>query len=83
MRRRRLGALVGCNRNKQEAILLANQADNLRQGDKPAAIEKLDEATRLDPDNHHIWFKLASVYEDKEDWQKMAEALQSDLGRRA
>ena len=71
--------LVGCNRNKQEAILLANQADNLRQGDKPAAIEKLDEATRLDPDNHHIWFKLASVYEDKEDWQKMAEALQSAI----
>lgn len=71
--------LFGCSRNKQEAILLANQGENLRQGDKAAAIEKLDEATRLDPDNHQIWFKLATVYEEKEDWQKMAEALQSAI----
>ncbi|NUP10096.1 MAG: hypothetical protein HOW73_28940 [Polyangiaceae bacterium] len=69
----------GCSRNKQEAILRANEADNLRKGDKVAAIEKLDEATRLDPDNHRIWYKLASVYKDKEDWPKMAEALQNAI----
>lgn len=66
---------VGCNRNKQEAILRANEAENLRKGDKAAAIEKLDEATRLDPDNHHIWFKLATVYEEKEAWKEMADTL--------
>jgi len=70
---------VGCSRNKQEAILRANEAENLRKGDKQAAIEKLDDATRLDPDNHHIWFKLATIYEEKEDWQKAAEALQNAI----
>lgn len=71
--------LPGCSRNKQEAILRANEAENIRKSDKQAAIEKLDDATRLDPDNHHIWFKLATVYEEKEDWQKMAEALQNAI----
>lgn len=71
--------LFGCSRAKQEAILRANEAENLRKGDKVAAIEKLDEATRLDPDNHLIWFKLANVYEEKEDYPKMAEALQNAI----
>lgn len=72
-------AFLGCSRNKQEAILLANQAEGMKGGDKTAAIEKFDEATRLDPDNHHIWYKLALVHEQKEDWQKMAEALQNAI----
>jgi len=67
--------LAGCNRNKQDAILLANEAEKARKGDKDTAIAKLEEAARLDPDSHAIWYKLATVHEEKEDWPKMAEAL--------
>jgi len=72
-------AVAGCNRNKQEAILKANQAEGLKQGDKQAAIDLLDEATRLDQDNHHIWYKLATVYEAKPDWPKMVDALRGAI----
>lgn len=71
--------LVGCNRNKQDAVLLANEAEKARKGDKDTAIAKLEEAVRLDPDNHGIWFKLATIHEEKEDWPKMAEALQGAI----
>jgi tetratricopeptide (TPR) repeat protein len=64
--------LAGCNRNKQDAVLLANEAEKARKGDKDTAIAKLEEAVRLDPDNHGIWFKLATIHEEKEDWPKMA-----------
>ena len=66
---------AGCNRNRQDAILRANEADKMRKADREGAIAKLEEATRLDPSNHHIWYKLSAVYREKEDWPKMAEAL--------
>lgn len=69
----------GCTRNKQDAVLLANEAEKIRKSNKDEAIQKLEEASRLDPDNHAIWFKLASVHEEKEDWPKMAEALQGAI----
>jgi tetratricopeptide (TPR) repeat protein len=70
---------VACNRNRQDAILAANEAEKARKGDKEAAIAKLDEAVRLDPDSHAIWYKLATIHEEKEDWPKMAEALQGAI----
>lgn len=74
------GAMTpACNRNRQDAILAANEAEKLRKSDKDAAIGKLEEATRLDPDSHHIWYKLATIHEEKEDWAKMAEALQGAI----
>jgi hypothetical protein len=38
------------------------------------AISKYEQATKLDPDNTRIWWKLALAYEKKEDWQKMSGA---------
>jgi tetratricopeptide (TPR) repeat protein len=70
---------TGCNRNRQDAILRANEADKIRKVDREGAIAKLEEATRLDPANHRIWYKLSAVYREKEDWPKMAEALQNAI----
>ncbi len=69
----------GCSRARQDAILRANEADKVRKVDREAAIAKLEEATRLDPSNHHIWYKLSAVYREKEDWPKTAEALQNAI----
>ena len=68
-----------CNRNRQDAVLAANEAEKLRKGDKDGAIAKLEDATRLDPESHAIWYKLATIHEEKEDWAKMAEALQGAI----
>jgi tetratricopeptide (TPR) repeat protein len=72
-------SLFGCSRSRQDAVLLANEADRARKTDKDGAIAKLEEATRLDPDNHLIWFKLSQVHRDKEDWAKMSESLQGAI----
>lgn len=66
---------TGCNRNRQDAILLANEADKSVKVDPESAIQKYDEATKLDPNNHAIWNKLAQAYRAREKWPEMAEAL--------
>ncbi len=66
---------IGCNRNKQEAIILANQGDLVVDLDPNGAIEKYDMATQLDPANHRIFYKLAKAYKKKEDWAKVASTL--------
>ena len=68
-------ALGACSRSKQDAILRANEADKMRKTDKEGAIGKLQEATVLDRDNASIWYKLAQVQRDKEDWKEMSAAL--------
>jgi len=70
-----VAGLVGCSRNRQDAILIANEGDKAVKVDIEGAIAKYEEATRLDPENHHIWYKLALAHRKKEDWPKMAEAL--------
>ncbi len=67
--------VTACNRNRQDAILLANEADKSVKVDPEAAIQKYDEATKLDPNNHAIWNKLAQAYRGREKWPEMAEAL--------
>ncbi len=72
--------MFGCSRARQDAVLLANEADKARKsGDKDGAIQKLTEATNLDRANHRIWYKLSQVHRDKEDWAKMAEAAQGAI----
>jgi tetratricopeptide (TPR) repeat protein len=66
---------IGCNRNKQEAIILANQGDLFVDLDPNGAIEKYELATQLDPSNHHIFYKLAKAYKKKEQWDKVASTL--------
>jgi tetratricopeptide (TPR) repeat protein len=66
---------LGCSRNRQEAVILANQADTEVKVSVDGAINKYDQATRLDPANHRIFFKLALAYKKKEDWDKAASTL--------
>jgi tetratricopeptide (TPR) repeat protein len=65
---------VSCSRKNIEAVNLANEGDQAKNANVEEAISKYDQATKLDPDNARIWWKLALAYEKKEDWQKMASA---------
>ena len=69
-----VAASVGCSRNNIEAVNLANEGDQAKSANVDGAISKYDQATKLDPDNPRIWWKLVLAYEKKEDWQKMATA---------
>jgi len=69
-----LGA-ASCSRDHIEAINMANVADKSLKVNVEGAIEKYEEATRLDPSNHLILGKLANAYHKKEDWDKMASTL--------
>jgi tetratricopeptide (TPR) repeat protein len=66
---------LGCSRNHIEAINLANVGDKSLKVNVEGAIEKYEEATRLDPTNHLIFSKLANAYQKKEDWDKMASTM--------
>ena len=68
-----LGA--GCSRNRQEAAKLANEGDKAVKVDVEGAINKFDQATKLDPTSHRIFYKLAMAYKKKEDWDKVASTL--------
>jgi tetratricopeptide (TPR) repeat protein len=61
-----------CSRNNIEAVNLANEGDQDKGSNVDGAISKYEQATKLDPDNTRIWWKLALAYQKKEDWQKMA-----------
>ena len=66
---------TGCSRHKQEAIILANQGDQVVELDPNSAIQKYEQATQLDPTSHQIFYKLAKAYKKKEEWDKAATAL--------
>ena len=66
---------MGCSRHRQEAVILANQGDSEVKVNVDGAINKYDQATRLDPMNHRIFFKLAMAYKKKEEWDKTASTL--------
>jgi tetratricopeptide (TPR) repeat protein len=66
---------AGCSRNGIEAINLANEGDQSVKVNVENAIQKYEQAVQLDPTNHRILWKLATAYEKKEDWDKMASTL--------
>lgn len=66
---------AGCSRDHIEAINIANVADKSLKVNVEGAIENYEKATRLDPTNHLIFWKLANAYQKKEDWDKMASTL--------
>ncbi len=70
-----LSAAAGCSRDHIEAINLANEGDQSVKVNVEGAIQKYEQAIQLDPTNHRILWKLASAYEKKEDWDKMASTL--------
>lgn len=65
-------AAAACSRNAIDAVNLANEGDQEKATNLEGAISKYDQATKLDPTNARIWWKLALAYEKKEDWQKCA-----------
>lgn len=66
---------TGCSRHRQEAVLLANKGDNEVKVNVDGAINSYDQATRLDPVNHRIFFKLGMAHRKKEDWDKVASTM--------
>jgi tetratricopeptide (TPR) repeat protein len=66
---------LGCSRNRQEAVILAQQGDNVVELDPAGAIAKYEQATKLDPTNHQIFYRLAKAYKKKEEWDKVASTL--------
>ncbi len=69
-----LVVVAGCSRNNIEAVNLANEGDQAKTANVDEAISKYEQATKLDPDNARIWWKLVLAYEKKEEWQKEATA---------
>lgn len=67
--------LFGCSRNRQEAVIKATEADNIVDLDPTGAIAKYEQAVKLDPTNHRIFYKLAKAYKKKEEWDKVASTL--------
>lgn len=66
---------TGCSRNRQEAVIMANKGDQEVKLNVDGAINSYDQATRLDPTNHKIFFKLGMAYRKKEDWDKVASTM--------
>jgi tetratricopeptide (TPR) repeat protein len=66
---------AGCSRDHIEAINLANEGDQMVKVNVEGAIQKYEQASGLDPTNHRILWKLATAYEKKEDWEKLASTL--------
>jgi tetratricopeptide (TPR) repeat protein len=67
-----LTTLGACSRNNIEAVNLANEGDKDKATNIDGAISKYEQATNLDPTNHKILGKLASAYQKKEAWDKVA-----------
>jgi Flp pilus assembly protein TadD len=63
---------AGCSRDDIEAVNLANEADKVRDTNPDDAISKYEQASKLDPKNHKILYKLLRAYHKKEDWPKVA-----------
>ena len=66
---------LGCNRNRQEAVIMANEADKMLALNPAGAATKYEQATKLDPTNHRIFFKLAMAFRKTEEWDKVASSL--------
>ena len=54
---------------------MAQKGDQEVKLNVEGAINNYDQATKLDPTNHRIFFKLAMAYRKKEDWDKVASTL--------
>jgi len=67
-----IGMVAGCNRNNIEAVNMSNEGDKARGANLDEAISKYEQASQLDPTNHRILWKLATAYQKKEAWDKVA-----------
>jgi len=67
--------LGGCSRAEVEAVNLAQEGDQAAKSNPNEAISKYEQATKLDPNSHEIFFKLGKMYEKVEQWEKMSAAM--------
>ncbi|MEN9579286.1 MAG: hypothetical protein RJA70_2295 [Pseudomonadota bacterium] len=65
----------GCSRDHIEAIQLANAGDQAVKLNVGSAVKKYEEATRLDPANYQILWKLSQAYAKQEEWSKVETTL--------
>lgn len=70
-----LSAFTGCSRDHIEAVNMTNEADRLVKLNPRGAVKKYEEASRLDPSNHQIFWKLAMAYQKMEEWSKLESTL--------
>ena len=66
---------AACSRNDIEAVNLANEGKQLEKVDIDGAISKYEQATKLDPTNDKLFYKLGLAYEKKEAWDKVASVM--------
>lgn len=74
-------ALGACSRDHIEAINLANEGDKAVSVNVSNAIKKYEQATRLDPSNHRILWKLAQAHQKSEEWGKAESTLNQAIQR--
>lgn len=67
--------LGGCSRDHIKAIELANAGDQAVKVNVGGAVKKYEEASRLDPANHQIMWKLSQAYAKQEEWSKVETTL--------
>ena len=68
-----LSAGSGCSKSAVDALKLAKHAETIQGEDPKAAAEEYKQASAMDPANHVILRKLASLYEKSKDWQNAAD----------
>ncbi|MBI4701492.1 MAG: tetratricopeptide repeat protein [Deltaproteobacteria bacterium] len=66
---------LGCNRNRQQAVKLAQEGDLAVDLDPTSAIAKYEQAVKLDPTNHLVLYRLAKAHKKKEEWDRAASVL--------
>ena len=64
---------TGCNKSSVDAQKLAKHAEMIQGEDPKAAAEEYKQASQMDPGNHRILQKLATLYEKQKDWQNASE----------
>ncbi len=69
-----LGTL-NCSHAEVEAVNKAAEADKVAKSNPGEAASLYEQATKMDPNNHVIFYKLGRTYERTEAWDKMAAAM--------
>ncbi len=70
----------GCNKSAVDANKLAKHAEMIQGEDPKLASEEYKQASSMDPSNHRILQKLATLYEKQKDWQNAADTWSKAAG---
>lgn len=72
-------AFADCPRDEPEVTQLVAEGDKLRSLDVDGALAKYEAARTMAPRNHHILWKIATTYQKKEQWDRVASTLRAAL----